>query len=891
MSETLRFDLLANDRASAVFDKVGKSASDTETRFSKVGKGLATVSRLAGTGAVLFGGLAGAGAMLGLKTAAGMEQARISFTTMLGSAKKADGFLKELAAFAAKTPFEFPELQTAASSLISAGFEAGKVIPIMTTLGDVTSGMGTGAEGVQRATVALQQMSAAGRITGEDLNQLRDAGVPVFDLLASATGKSKEAISALAQQGKLGKTEMQALFDALGTGKGLERFSGLMEKQSSSLTGMVSTFKDTLGQGLAKAIEPAIPLIKDGLGRLTGAVGTALDALPGIVANVKDFAGPIVQKIRDAIPLIQTAVGEWAAKITGFADGITFQVAPVIASIRTALDSGDWGSVGTSLGNALLKAIQGAGDVVGKIGTALGGLLGKIDFVGLGIAMGKQAPSVLIGFAAGLLNVDLGGLLSGMFRHWQDILVAGVTIFLTPAKIIGKVGQMLARIPLVGRLLEWGLLAIKGFVDRVGNAIGNAFGFLGNAFLGGIRRVFPGIGSAFGNALAVLPTRVGIAAIQVAERASGLMASLRGAIVNKIGNVVGSIGELVAKIVRGFAGMAGSGLSAGMDLVRGFINGIKALAGQALQAARDMATAAFNAVKDKLKIFSPSKATYELGAFFAQGFEGGIKDKTKAVASAVSELAKKAVEKLQGLKDKARSITDGIASAMTGALDVGGLGSALPTNAIPSASELERADIAVTRARERVNNPGEGASATDLREAALALQDALAAQAELQARAAAGPGGGNNSVTDQLANFAAQSGQFAAALAAAAGKGLNSGLIQKIAQLGPTQGLTAAQALAAMDQAQVASANASLAAVDKYANELGRTVLTTTSLPADIARQQGVLDTLLAIKEDLAAGRTIQFVVNDATDPDRVVAAIRKYIRRNGKLRGVAEDD
>ena len=142
------------------------------------------VAGAAAAGVAGLGLLAGAGLAMGTKVAAGNEQAEISFTTMLGSAEKAGAFLKDLQAFAAKTPFEFPELQTAASSLISAGIEADKVIPIMTTLGDVTSGMGTGSEGVKRATIALQQMSAAGRITGEDLNQLRDAGIPVYDLLA-----------------------------------------------------------------------------------------------------------------------------------------------------------------------------------------------------------------------------------------------------------------------------------------------------------------------------------------------------------------------------------------------------------------------------------------------------------------------------------------------------------------------------------------------------------------------------------------------------------------------------------------------------------------------------------------------------------------------------------
>src|SRR5262245_46629121 len=38
------------------------------------------------------------------------EQAKIAFTTLLGSAQEADGFLKQLADFAARTPFEFPDL-------------------------------------------------------------------------------------------------------------------------------------------------------------------------------------------------------------------------------------------------------------------------------------------------------------------------------------------------------------------------------------------------------------------------------------------------------------------------------------------------------------------------------------------------------------------------------------------------------------------------------------------------------------------------------------------------------------------------------------------------------------------------------------------------------------
>lgn len=313
MGQNIDFDVIARDKASATFDKISKSSERSHAGLAKFAK----------KAAIGLGGLAtglGAVGVMGLKTAAANEQAEIAFTTMLGSAKKARSFLGELQSFAAKTPFEFPELQTAASSLISAGVNAKKVIPIMTTLGDVTSGMGTGAEGVKRATVALQQMSAAGRITGEDLNQLRDAGIPVYDLLAKATGKSKAEVVKLAQAGKLGKKELGEMMKALETGKGLERFSGLMDKQSHSLAGLASTFKDTFGQNLAKAMEPLIPLIKDGLGKasefLAVQMPKASAAMQKFITGMRDgtgAGGKFVAVLKEAVTIGKGVLSTFAA--------------------------------------------------------------------------------------------------------------------------------------------------------------------------------------------------------------------------------------------------------------------------------------------------------------------------------------------------------------------------------------------------------------------------------------------------------------------------------------------------------------------------------------------------------------------------------------------------
>ncbi len=325
--------------------------------------------------AVGFVALGASGLTAGLKTAAGMENARIAFTTMLGSAQKADLFLRDLGKFAAKTPFEFPELQTAASSLISAGIEAKNVIPIMTSLGNATSGMGTGSEGVKRATVALQQMNAAGRITGEDLNQLRDAGIPVYDLLAKATGKSKEEVAKLAQTGKLGKKELQQMMDALASGKGLERFNGLMDKQSASLSGMFSTLKDTVNMTLANMVAPALPAIKGAMGNISAGIQTAapkiVSGLGVAVGYVREHFVPaflrLVEFMRNRLlPAVREA---GAAVIRNFGPTMREVAGVVKNQLLPAL-----ASLGRVFVDEILPAIKRASEFYGKHRTTINAL-------------------------------------------------------------------------------------------------------------------------------------------------------------------------------------------------------------------------------------------------------------------------------------------------------------------------------------------------------------------------------------------------------------------------------------------------------------------------------------------------------------------------------------
>ena len=371
----LTFDVFWRDHgAQQGLAGLGSTADASRQKIEQFNRGMTNLGRMGATALV---GSAAAAVGFGVKVASANEQARISFTTMLGSAQKAEVFLKDLQKFAASTPFEFPELQSAASSLISAGIEAGKVIPIMRTLGDVTSGMGTGSEGVKRATIALQQMSAAGRITGEDLNQLRDAGIPVFDLLAKATGKSKEAVVALAQAGKLGKKELGLMMQALESGAGLERFSGLMDKQSKSLAGMWSTIKDTFGQGMAEVIAPSFPLIKSGMESLT----KSLEGMFGWLKRNQDALGTGLQIVIAGLKAVAPA----AAAVAGVATAMwAAQKAAAAWSISQAVIGGLMGKSIAGL-SALRTAFGGVAVSATAAGRAM--KIAQLSIPVVGIAL------------------------------------------------------------------------------------------------------------------------------------------------------------------------------------------------------------------------------------------------------------------------------------------------------------------------------------------------------------------------------------------------------------------------------------------------------------------------------------------------------------------------
>lgn len=284
------------------------------------------------------------------------EQTLTSFEVLLQSAEKADKMMDELTDFAATTPLQLDDTTKAATLLLNYGLAEEEVMVRMQQLGDLAMG---NAEKLDRVALAYGQMLAKGKVSGEELRQMTEAGVPLQQALADAIGITTAELSKMIEKGEVGIPELNKAIEQL-TGEG-GRFFGMMEKQSQTFSGMLSTLKDEIGIFAREMGEEAFAEVKsaltgimdemdrmreDGtlqkLGQEIGsAIAFAVKALSGLLSILWDMrkallaAGVAWATFKLSMSIIDLATGVWRA-IRLLTGGLTAQaVAAKAATVAT----------------------------------------------------------------------------------------------------------------------------------------------------------------------------------------------------------------------------------------------------------------------------------------------------------------------------------------------------------------------------------------------------------------------------------------------------------------------------------------------------------------------------------------------------------------------------
>ena len=273
-------------------ENVGKQADKVRANLNKMKKGVSSLG-------LIFAGVATAT----LKASGTMEQWRISFETMLGSAEKADKLLKEITDFTSKTPLELPGVIESSKQLLAFGIEADKIIETMKSLGDISAGIGT--EKLPTLVNALGKVRTKGKASMEELNMFLEAGVPILDELANGFDVSTQELFKMITAGTVGFDDVNNALLRLTTGNG--KFANLMDKQSQSLFGIFSNIKDNITQILIALGDELLPITKK--------ISVFLkDLTTNLVSFIKE--NPKIAKLVGVFILLGSAIGVIAASIT-----------------------------------------------------------------------------------------------------------------------------------------------------------------------------------------------------------------------------------------------------------------------------------------------------------------------------------------------------------------------------------------------------------------------------------------------------------------------------------------------------------------------------------------------------------------------------------------------
>lgn len=171
------------------------------------------------------------------------QQLEIAFETMLGSKSKAHALMQQMEETAAKTPFDLDGVANGAKQLLAYGESADKVNDTLVRLGNIASGLSLPLNDIVYlyGTTMVQ-----GRLYAADVRQFTGRGIPLVKELAKMYGVTADEINNMVSAGKIGFPDVQKVLNKL-TDKG-GQFYNLMEKQSKSLTGMISNLGDTWDQ-------------------------------------------------------------------------------------------------------------------------------------------------------------------------------------------------------------------------------------------------------------------------------------------------------------------------------------------------------------------------------------------------------------------------------------------------------------------------------------------------------------------------------------------------------------------------------------------------------------------------------------------------------------------
>lgn len=262
----------AADRAGDALLGIGDKASESENLITTALKGAGAV--MASTFAV--GGIKDfVSNMINVRMS--IQRSEAALSTLLGSKEKAEEMMATFKEMSATSPIDLQTLSGATQTMLSFGVSADTAGRMMKSLGDISGGdVGT----FQSLSLAFSQMSSVGRLMGQDLLQMINAGFNPLSEISRKTGKSVGELKEEMSKGKISAQEVTEAFISSTQAGG--KFHGMLESQSKGLAGSFAKL-----QGAMNAMYNEVGEQSEGV------ISGAVDVAATLARNYQDVAAAL----------------------------------------------------------------------------------------------------------------------------------------------------------------------------------------------------------------------------------------------------------------------------------------------------------------------------------------------------------------------------------------------------------------------------------------------------------------------------------------------------------------------------------------------------------------------------------------------------------------------
>jgi hypothetical protein len=370
-----------------------------QSALSGFGGGIAGLAAKVAALAGAAGGIAGVFMALkrASREAADMEGMKVSFEVILGSAEKAKQRLAELSDFAASTPFELPEIVGASRTLQTLTKGALATGQGLRLVGDVAAGTGQPFGELAVTIGRLYDGLMSGRPVGEAMARLQELGV--------VSGDTRGKLEAMQEAGKKGAGVWAVAAASFG------QFSGMMDRQSATFNGLISTLKDNISALFRTIGEPLNdflrPMLKDSID-FTSRLGAGLSAVIKLMGAARE-QGKLSEFLGQGLVLAAQEM------INALSTGFNKTTAWFGAALSSIMASASEALASSGLGKYIEEMFQGAGDYLyGSITAAASRLVLSTEMLNEGMTAKFRGEDTMKNAKKALAPIDPADAVKGM---------------------------------------------------------------------------------------------------------------------------------------------------------------------------------------------------------------------------------------------------------------------------------------------------------------------------------------------------------------------------------------------------------------------------------------------------------------------------------------------